>query len=46
VGSSLGSTTGAAFPEAVRRTPGRAAVELEVVGAATGAAVDDEGQNS
>src|SRR5450631_118561 len=44
VGSSRGSTTGTIFPEAVRLVPGLAAVE--VVCAAAGTGVDDEGQNS
>src|ERR1019366_3109636 len=44
VGSSRGSTTGTTFPEAVRRTPGRAAVE--VVCTAAGAAAGDEGQRA
>ena len=43
VGSSRGSTAGT-FPEAVRRTPGRVAVEVGC--AATGTAAGDEGQNS
>ena len=44
VGSKRGSATGITFPEEVRRTPGRAAVEAVCV--AAGAVAVDEGQNS
>src|ERR1700694_6289341 len=43
VGSKRGSATGTIFPEDVRRTPGRVAVEAVCV--AAGAVAVDEGQN-